>query len=156
MALKKLASLLQSGAGASTTKSETPPEPTSRAWVDALFLRFTAIWPTAWADCVSAATDRESLAREWQTGLEGLNGEQIKRGVDAARIGCRWPPSIAEFRCLCTGPQPDHVEQMQAGGSYRLVDAKRLLPGKTSAERAEMARTELERMRRLLGGERAA
>lgn len=39
----------------------------------------------------------ELAMNEWGAGLAGLSAGQIKHGIDAARVGSKWPPSIAEF-----------------------------------------------------------
>lgn len=60
--------------------------------------RFTRIWASKWLDHVEAAGGIESVSEEWQQGLDGLNGQQIKRAIEHCRRHCTWPPSIAEFR----------------------------------------------------------
>lgn len=44
---------------------------------------------------------------EWAEGISGLTDEQLAKGVNAVRESCEWPPSIAEFRRLCTGGSDD-------------------------------------------------
>ena len=68
-----------------------------KAWTSALFSRFEGIWGNAWTDKFRSERMMEIALEEWAIGLYGLSGEHIKRGLDAARAHCKWPPSIAEF-----------------------------------------------------------
>lgn len=63
----------------------------------ALFSKFEGIFGNVWTDKFRNERMLELALQEWGIGLYGLSGEQIKRGVDACRTNCKWPPSIAEF-----------------------------------------------------------
>jgi hypothetical protein len=40
---------------------------------------------------------------EWGLSLYGLSAEEIRRGIDQAKLVCDWPPTIKEFVGLCKG-----------------------------------------------------
>ena len=42
-------------------------------------------------------TAQKLVENEWSIGLAGLTAEQIKNGINRARLECDWPPSISEF-----------------------------------------------------------
>lgn len=59
--------------------------------------RVQAIWGVKWT---SHLTDKEMYKQtlnEWERILEKLKIEEIKRGLERAKILCEWPPSIAQF-----------------------------------------------------------
>ena len=60
--------------------------------------RFGRIWPGKWQDQAEQAGGMEAIAEEWQQGLEGMSGQDIKRALEYCRQHSSWPPSIAEFR----------------------------------------------------------
>lgn len=80
----------------------------------ALFARFRAIYLQKWDDQFSSEAMMERAMEEWGVGLAGLSAEQIKRGIDAARVGSKWPPSIAEFVELAKG------DVCLPGAAYRM------------------------------------
>jgi hypothetical protein len=80
------------------------------AWIDRLFMRLSSIYLSKWTDNFKNNEELLQIAkREWAEGLAGLDGEQIKKGLDSCRKSLEWPPSIATFRTLCregsTGPK---------------------------------------------------
>lgn len=118
----------------------------SRAWIDALFLRFARIWPRQWAQQMADVSPADH-ANEWQLGLVGLTGAEIAEGINAARKTCTWPPTIAEFRKLAT--KGATAEQRAADRLMR--DNEQLaLPTGTWQERKAIAAAELDRILTLL------
>ena len=104
-----------------------------KAWTDALMTKFGAIYGAKWHDNVIACGGLDSVTAEWQHGLSGLSGEQIKRAIEHCRINHAWPPSIAEFRAAAT----DNSTPEQRAFRKRLADgnaAMRALPKETWAE----------------------
>lgn len=137
----------------SPSKSGTTSTATiSRKWIDALFAKFTLLWPREWADKVAASGNLEAMANEWAEGLAGLTGEQIKAGIVHCRANLKWSPTIAEFREAATlGDTPE-----QRAMRTRLADAdaeRKALPSKTWAEsRADGQRQAREMLARLRQG----
>jgi hypothetical protein len=44
------------------------------------------------------------MVQLWQSTLAGLTGDQVKRGLTAMMTTHKaWPPTVFEFRDLCTG-----------------------------------------------------
>ena len=71
-------------------------------WSAALLARFATIWPRAWGETTKLAS-HDDLIAEWAKGIAGLEGEEIRHGIDHCRAHSTWPPSIAEFRTACRG-----------------------------------------------------
>lgn len=67
------------------------------ALMTALFLRLRVIYPQKWDDQYESEEMVALAMQEWAEALAGLSVEQVKRGIDAVRVHCQWPPSIAEF-----------------------------------------------------------
>lgn len=80
----------------------------------ALFARMRSIYLQKWDDQFDSAVMIERAMDEWAVGLAGLSAEQVKRGIDAARVGSKWPPSIAEFVEFAKG------DVRLCGAAYRL------------------------------------
>ena len=98
-------------------------------WVDALLLRFNAIWPRKWADSINGV-DYRLVSAEWANGLAGLSGADLKRGIEHCRAHLAWPPSISEFRAACQ----DHATPEQRAYAARAAEAQPLLASQTRAE----------------------
>jgi hypothetical protein len=101
----------------------------SRKWIDALFLRFSSIWPKDWADKCALGT-LEAIANEWSLGLAGMSGAQMARAVDHCRVTMTWSPSIAEFRQAAKQGWSDEQRAMQR----RLSEEQPALPARPWAE----------------------
>jgi hypothetical protein len=95
----------------------------SRKWIDALFLRFSNIWPKDWAD-KCAFGDLDAIANEWSIGLAGMSGEQMVRAIDHCRITMTWSPTIAEFRQAAKQGWSDEQRALQR----RLSEEQPALP----------------------------
>jgi hypothetical protein len=91
----------------------------SRDDLDELWRRMARMYGHKW---VSSYGDRDDGT--WRAGLRGLAREQIVRGLRrCADSGDPWPPSLPEFRALCTKteaaeareflalPEPDGVRE---------------------------------------------
>lgn len=82
----------------------------------ALFKRLQAIYGVRWDEQFPTSSRHDAAMVEWGYALAGFSGEQIKRGIDRARVECDWPPSIAKFVVLAT-EKPGCWEH--AGAAYR-------------------------------------
>lgn len=111
--------------------------------------RFGRIWPGKWQDQAEQAGGMEALVEEWQLGLHGLSGEQIKRGIAHCRQHATWPPSIAEFRQACTDGSTLEQRAFQARAD---ADAQLALPSETSAEARERNRCRLAELMAIVKG----
>lgn len=119
-------------------RSRPGPGVISRKWVDALFARFSRIWPSAWAD-IAASHDADAVAEEWRGGLRGMSGEQIGWAIERCREQCTWPPTIAEFRAACaTTPNV---------AMYRRNEEALALPAKTWEEARAVGFEHIQRMK---------
>jgi len=105
-------------------------------------MKFAAIWPRAWIDLIVVADASvkpfgklgiDAMAIEWADGLAGLNGDDIKRGIEHCRREMPWPPTIAEFRKACLGG----ATAEQRAFAARAEQEKLTLPSKTWAETKE-------------------
>lgn len=83
--------------GLAPTSTSSAPKRLEQAWILALFKRMEAIYSQKWAAQFASESVLQAAMDEWALGLFGLTGRQIKRGIDCCRVGCTWPPSIAEF-----------------------------------------------------------
>lgn len=97
--------------------------------------RFQAIYLHRWDDQFDSMEMQYMALDEWREGLAGLSVEQVKRGIDAVRVNCQWPPSIAEFvrfakhddrltlACYCEFvPLPKPVQSPRvAGEAFRVM-----------------------------------
>lgn len=63
----------------------------------ALFLRLRVIYPQKWDDQFESEEMVALAMQEWAEALAGLSVDQVNRGIDAVRMYCPWPPSIADF-----------------------------------------------------------
>lgn len=128
---------------ASTQNWKRAPEGIFNKWIDVLFVRFARIWPMAWPNIV-ASNDIDEIAHEWSEGLAGLDGEQIKRGIEQCRQRCKWPPSIAEFRQAAEGVDEN---LRHAGAAYRIHESSRLLKADPNEETKKTAVVSFEKMK---------
>lgn len=131
--------------------AEPPAGSIPSAWIDALMARFGRIWGSRWLDQVEACGGIESVSEEWQQGLAGLNGEQIKRALERCRQSSTWPPSIAEFRQA----GGDGFTPEQRAFMRRLAEqdaATRRLPRETWADQRERGKAHLRAIKATLNG----
>lgn len=101
------------------------------------------MWPKAWADVMDLA-DLDGMSQEWEEGLAGLTGEEIKTGLEVARATRTWPPAIAEFRKDCRPPD------VHKSAAYRICDPSRLLTKATREDTEELAAGAFAKMRQAL------
>ena len=88
--------------------------------------------------------------RAWIATLMGVTDEQIKNGFRALSIrGDEWPPTAPEFRKLCLNPENKTWEQQ--GAAYREYRPEKLLTKITQEELNEIAKKNLEEMKKMLG-----
>ena len=75
------------------------------AWIETLFRRLREIYGPRWtAQLPDTEAALASMQHTWAEGLAGLPGEALRRGLaECVRRGEPWPPSLPEFRALCTG-----------------------------------------------------
>lgn len=109
--------------------SATSPERPSAlpdAWIERLFLRFSAMYGSKFAD-LWRGCDLANVKAQWAEDLAGYTPDEIKRGIDACKTGRDWPPTLPEFLKLCRKPIDaerafyEAVEQMARRESGRDV-----------------------------------
>ena len=79
------------------------------SWITTLFQRFHGIWTDKWARAMPSAEIMESAKLDWQQALAGFSADQIRAGIEKARLE-EWPVSIGQFVKLC---KPDVVAAHQ-------------------------------------------
>lgn len=114
----------------------------SRKWIDALFARFSRIWPRAWSDTI-ATHDVDAIAHEWQMGLSEMTGEQIGKAIEHCRKNNLWPPTIAEF--IAAGK-----ESAQNAAMYRRNEEALALPKRLWQESREIGQKHLAKLKKVL------
>jgi hypothetical protein len=76
-------------------------------WIDRIFKRFDEIWGVRFLNQFNSDIDFDLERTRWQSGLYGLSPEEIKKGVDMARLGqIPQPPNVMEFFHYCRGNKP--------------------------------------------------
>ena len=88
--------------------------------------------------------DVDGMSQEWEEGLAGLTGEEIKTGLEVARAMRIWPPAIAEFRQDC------RPANLHTSAAYRVCDPSRLLTRATREDTEELAADSFAKMRQAL------
>jgi hypothetical protein len=116
--------------------------------------KFGCIWGAKWQSHVDACGGLASVAEEWQQGIEGMSGEQIKRALSQCRLNSAWPPSIAEFRAAAGDGSTDEQRAFQARQRAE-EDAIKALPAETWAEARERGRAHLQALKAKLRGSSA-
>ena len=120
------------------TRSEQSPPKTSKktalpkSWISALFLSLNARYTHKWASAIDGI-EGEAID-EWGDVLAGLNGADIKRGLDMWRDD--WPPTAHEFRKAC---------KQYATAAHRSFDKSKALEHKPDPEIAKTAINELKK-----------
>ena len=78
-------------------------EPQSERAMARLWIRMTRIYGHRWTSSFGETDDGT-----WAKGLRGLSGEQIALGLSRCVVsGEAWPPTLPEFRALCTPTAED-------------------------------------------------
>jgi len=93
---------LPSPASSAPQRTSTPAELSERTMAD-LWRRMTRIFGHRWTSAYGEMDDST-----WQRGLRGLTPSQIGYGLTACiRRAEPWPPTLPEFRSLCTPSAED-------------------------------------------------
>jgi hypothetical protein len=116
--------------------------------------RFGSIWGAKWQSHVEACGGLAVVAAEWQQGIEGMSGEQIKHALNRCRRENAWPPSIAEFRAAADDGATPEQRAFQARLRAE-EEATKALPAETWAERRERGKAHLRALRASLKGTHA-
>ena len=116
---------------ASSTKSQ--PETSQRTalpthWITELFKVFQVRYLSKWTSQIDGIEER--AVKEWSEGLAGLNGNDIKHGLD--NWDNQWPPAMDEFKKCCLGIADDKWEHHSA--AYKTSDTVKALPIKKAQE----------------------
>lgn len=111
--------------------------------------KFGCIWGAKWQSHVDACGGLGAVAEEWRQGIEGLNGEQIKRALSQCRLQSAWPPSIAEFRAAAGDGSTAEQRAFQARQRAE-DDASKALSAETWADHRERGKAHLRAIRALL------
>ncbi len=75
-------------------------------WVEKIFDYMNNFFKEAWDKNFKTARDLDIAKQIWQTGLTGLNKEEIKKGLAIARgmaTNKLPPPNVIEFYHFCKG-----------------------------------------------------
>lgn len=116
-------------------------------WVLAIVKKFQARYLHKWASAVEGI--EESVVSEWGEVLKGLNGNQIKVGLD--NLPSAWPPSAGEFRDLCLGKGLNEFGLDYTPECYREQRPERLIDSDEMKEsRKKSAEAGLAAIRKLL------
>jgi hypothetical protein len=97
-------------------------------WVELLFRRFSVMygskWTAMWADVPMA-----DVLDAWQTDLDGVKPEQIKRALEHMKSHNPFPPTLPEFLGICRQfrPQPSNVRYLAAPKTEMPANVKALL-----------------------------
>jgi hypothetical protein len=74
--------------------------PLAPSWIDALFSRFEAMYGKQFIDKWQNV-DMVMVKEEWADALDGMDGETIKKALNACRLNNPYPPNSPEFYQLC-------------------------------------------------------
>ena len=69
------------------------------SWVTTLFAKFQARYGNKFSSCYPSTEVIKLAIAEWGEGLAGLEGTDVKRGLDSWQG--EWPPSLVEFKNAC-------------------------------------------------------
>lgn len=107
--------------------------------------KFRVIFPQKW-DAQYKTTELAALSlQEWALGIQYLTNEQLAIGVEAVRMNCTWPPSIAEFVGLCTPESPnEHWEHKRQKHGY--IPRSRRIEKKPDMDKVNAERDKLREM----------
>lgn len=88
--------------------------PLPEDWIMTLFARFDSIYDHAWSSKHQSELAWKITLLEWQEGLSGITGNQIKIALEKCRNGDfgRFPPNIADFRAACLGTYTGDSDMM--------------------------------------------
>ncbi len=89
---------------------EKPP----MEWIDKLFICMEQFYGTRWTKQFNKITPEDLFKTIWQTGLQGLTYEQIKRALvylkRAAESNYSLPPHHLEFFRYAKGTEKPHID----------------------------------------------
>ena len=72
-----------------------------KPWATALHKKFSLLYLQKFTSCFQDQEAVNDWCEVWGEALGGLEGEQIKAGLDYARDHHQWPPTCAEFKAAC-------------------------------------------------------
>lgn len=113
--------------------------------------KFGCIWGAKWQSHVETCGGPEAVAGEWQQGLAGMSGEQIKHALAHCRLQADWPPSIAEFRAAAHDGATAEQRAFQARLNAE-DEASKALPAETWAESRNRGKAHLHALKAKLRG----
>ena len=140
-----LAATIAAPNNSQTPYTDTPMMP--KKWIAALFLKLQSIYGHRWT--VSFQGIEEMAMREWAIGLADMTPEAIRRGID--NLNGEWPPTLPEFKKLCTGRAINEFGLDYVPQCYRETRHERLLD---QPRDEEAAKRHLAEMRAAIGGAR--
>lgn len=82
--------------------SQANPSALPESWVERLFLRFSSMYGSKFAD-LWRGCDLASVKGLWAEELAGFSADEIKCGIDCCKTR-DWPPTLPEFLKLCRPP----------------------------------------------------
>lgn len=72
-----------------------------KPWAHALHGKFRMLYMTRFTSCFPDQETIDDWCEVWAEALAGLEGEQIKAGLEYSRDHHNWPPTCAEFKAAC-------------------------------------------------------
>jgi hypothetical protein len=100
-----------------------------KAWVEALFKRFSVMYGSRWA-AMWDGVPMADVVDGWQTDMGGVTADQVKRALEHLKANNPFPPTLPEFLSICRqfrvkesnvhylaaprGVMPDHVRALVA------------------------------------------
>jgi hypothetical protein len=110
---------------------------------------------SAFGETAIANGDLTEVAKTWASGLRGVTGEQIAKGLHAicARSDA-WPPTLPEFRAACIGKAVNEFGLDYVPEYYRtepVREQSRLLSSDERDARRSKASERINEMRAALG-----
>lgn len=107
--------------------------------------KFRVIFPQKW-DAQYKTTELAELSmKEWALGIQCLSNDELAAGVEAVRLNCHWPPSIAEFVGLCVPEQPsEHWEHKRQ--QHGFIPRSHRIEKKPDMEKVNAERQKLREM----------
>lgn len=111
--LNRVSTIPPSPASSAPPPTSTPTELSDRTMAD-LWRRMTRIFGHRWTSAYGEMDDST-----WKRGLRGLTPQQIGFGLTACiRRPAAWPPTLPEFRALCT-PSAEDLGLPPLDAAYR-------------------------------------
>jgi hypothetical protein len=84
-----------------TQEKSWPENWMPKPWATALHRKFSMLYLQKFTSCFQDQETIDEWCECWAEALAGLEGAQIKAGLEYSRDHHIWPPTCAEFRAAC-------------------------------------------------------